>query len=65
MPWSAPSSFSRASFVALDAQTITSAPASFASCTQQVPTPPDAPRISTFSPALTSPIVTIIRSAVP
>ena len=57
--------FQARSLSALDAHTMTSAPASFASCTQQVPTPPEAPRISTFSPACTWPMVSIMRSAVP
>jgi hypothetical protein len=56
---------SRASLPSLLAQAITSAPASFASCTQQVPTPPEAPRIRTLSPRFTSPIVCIMRTAVP
>ena len=65
MTWSAPIAFRRSSFSGELAQAITSPPASFASCTQQVPTPPDAPRISTFSPALIWPMVYIMRSAVP
>ena len=44
---------SRASFSALDAQAMTSAPSSFARITQPVPTPPEAPSTSTRSPALT------------
>jgi hypothetical protein len=44
---------------------MTSAPASLAICRQHTPTPPEAPRISTFSPLATWPLVVIMRSAVP
>ncbi|CFP57280.1 Uncharacterised protein [Bordetella pertussis] len=36
-----------------------------ASCTQQVPTPPEAPRMSTRSPDWILPMVCIMRQAVP
>ena len=54
-----------ASFASLLAQAMTSAPACLASCTQQVPTPPEAPRMSTLSPRWISPMVCIMRIAVP
>ncbi len=65
MTWSAPSAYSRLIFSSLLAQATTVAPAILARNTQQVPTPPLAPRMRTRSPAVTFPCVTIIRCAVP
>src|SRR5919205_506010 len=50
MTWSAPIDRTRSTFV-VPATPVTSAPSAWASCTANVPTPPDAPMISTCWPA--------------
>ena len=49
MTWSAPSERTRSTFAVLHTP-VTSAPNALASCTAKVPTPPDAPMISTCCP---------------
>jgi hypothetical protein len=65
MTWSAPSSWSRFSLAAEEAQAITRALRFFATCTQPVPTPPLAPRIRISSPGWSLPRVINILWAVP
>ena len=62
---SEPSFFSASTFSGLDVQEITSAPSSLQRITQPVPTPPEAPRMTTLSPFLMVLWVTIMRCAVP
>jgi hypothetical protein len=62
---SAPRARSRAAFSAELVAAITVAPYSLPSCTKHTPTPPEAPRISIFSPAAICPFVTSMRRAVP
>ena len=52
MTWSAPIARTMSVFVVLQTP-VTSAPNAFAICTANVPTPPDAPMISTFCPGCT------------
>ena len=56
MTWSAPRARTRSTFAVLHTP-VTSAPNAFAICTAKLPTPPDAPMISTFSPGLDAPVV--------
>src|SRR5918911_280710 len=55
MTWSAPIDRTRSTFVVL-ATPVTSAPSAWAICTAKVPTPPDAPMISTCWPARARPV---------
>ena len=55
MTWSAPIERTRSTFAVLHTP-VTSAPKALASCTANVPTPPDAPMIRTFCPGWTWPV---------
>ena len=56
MTWSAPSERTRSTLLVLHTP-VTSAPSALAICTANVPTPPDAPMISTLLPRLYLPVV--------
>src|SRR3954454_3719896 len=54
MTWSAPSERTRSTLLVLHTP-VTSAPSALAICTANVPTPPEAPTISTLCPGCTRP----------